>query len=208
MGPTPRLVLITVVGTLAYLGLAVVGLGGFAAFFSHPALVVLAIAFFALSGVALFSGGNLSPGVREDRTNRWVIVAFGLIGLLAAYLPATQTGRASGRLTVRPYAGLALFSLPPVARCGSGPSLCSGTASAGGYPAQAGDEWCVWRHSPPKLSGIARQLAGVGPRLSIWHRGAAYGAHYPSAPGAHTCGRDVATLRVWPRLRCVLRSHN
>src|SRR5215469_13031888 len=88
MGPTPRLVLITVVGTLAYLGLAVVGLGGFAAFFSHPALVVLAIAFFALSGVALFSGGNLSPGVREDRTNRWVIVAFGLIGLLAAYLPA------------------------------------------------------------------------------------------------------------------------
>src|SRR5690348_14020516 len=31
---------------------------------------------------------NLSPGVREDRANRWVIVAFGLIGLLAAYLPA------------------------------------------------------------------------------------------------------------------------
>jgi hypothetical protein len=30
----------------------------------------------------------LSPGVREDRANRWVIVAFGLIGLLAAYLPA------------------------------------------------------------------------------------------------------------------------
>jgi len=26
--------------------------------------------------------------VREDRANRWVIVAFGLIGLLAAYLPA------------------------------------------------------------------------------------------------------------------------
>jgi protein-S-isoprenylcysteine O-methyltransferase Ste14 len=41
-----------------------------------------------LSGVAVFSGGNLSPGVREDRANRWVIVAFGLIGLLDAYLPA------------------------------------------------------------------------------------------------------------------------
>jgi hypothetical protein len=38
--------------------------------------------------VAVFSGGNLSPGVREDRANRWVIVAFGLIGLLDAYLPA------------------------------------------------------------------------------------------------------------------------
>src|SRR5215469_10904865 len=84
----PRLVLITVVGTLAYLGLAVLSLGGFAPFFSHPVLVVLAIAFFALSGVALFSGGNLSPGVREDHANRWVIVAFGILGLLAGYLPA------------------------------------------------------------------------------------------------------------------------
>jgi hypothetical protein len=41
-----------------------------------------------LSAVAVFSGGNLSPGVREDRGNRRVIVAFGLIVLLAAYLPA------------------------------------------------------------------------------------------------------------------------
>ena len=41
-----------------------------------------------LAGVALFSGGNLSPGVREDRANRWVLIAFGLIGLLSAYLPA------------------------------------------------------------------------------------------------------------------------
>ena len=43
---------------------------------------------FRVSGVALFSSGNLSPGVREDRANRWVIVAFGIIGLLAGYLPA------------------------------------------------------------------------------------------------------------------------
>jgi hypothetical protein len=28
-----------------------------------------------LSGVALFAGGNLSPGIREDRSNRWVIGA-------------------------------------------------------------------------------------------------------------------------------------
>ena len=43
---------------------------------------------FRVSGVALFSSGNLSPGVREDRANRWVILAFGLIGVLAGYLPA------------------------------------------------------------------------------------------------------------------------
>src|SRR5690242_681967 len=83
-----RLMLITVTATLAYLGLAVLGWGGFAAFFSQPPLIALAITSFVLSGIAIFSGGNLSPGVREDRANRWVIAAFGLIGLLDAYLPA------------------------------------------------------------------------------------------------------------------------
>jgi protein-S-isoprenylcysteine O-methyltransferase Ste14 len=86
--PTPRLALITIVASLTYLGLAILGWGGFEAFFSHPALTVVAIALLVLSGVGLFSGGNLSPGEREDRTNRWVIAAFGLVGLLAAYLPA------------------------------------------------------------------------------------------------------------------------
>ncbi len=74
--------------TLAYFGLAVLGWGGFAAFVSHPALIALAIALFVLSGVVLFSGGNLSAGVREDRADRWVIVVFALIGLLDAFLPA------------------------------------------------------------------------------------------------------------------------
>jgi len=88
MTPRPGLALITVAGTPAFVGLAVLGRGGFAAFFSHPALVALAVITFVLAGVALFSGGNLSPGEREDRGNRWVIVAFGVIGVLAAYLPA------------------------------------------------------------------------------------------------------------------------
>ena len=76
------------VGTAAYLGLAVLGWGGFTAFFSHPPLIALAIATFALAGAALLAGGNLSSGEREDRGNRWVLVAFGLVGLLAGYLPA------------------------------------------------------------------------------------------------------------------------
>lgn len=88
MKPTPGLAFFTLAGTLAYLGLAILGRGGFAAFFSQPALTALAIALMAMAGASLFSGGNLSPGEREDRSNRWVIVAFGLIGLLSAYLPA------------------------------------------------------------------------------------------------------------------------
>jgi protein-S-isoprenylcysteine O-methyltransferase Ste14 len=86
--PAPKLAVVAVVATLAYLGLAILGRGGFAGFFSHPALIALAGTLFVLTGVALFSGGNLSPGEREDRANRWVIAAFGVIGVLAAYLPA------------------------------------------------------------------------------------------------------------------------
>ena len=86
--PTIIRLLLIVLGAAAYLGLAILGWGGFAAFFSHPALIALAIVTFALSGAAFFAGGNLSPGEREDRGNRWVIGAFALIGLLDAYLPA------------------------------------------------------------------------------------------------------------------------
>jgi protein-S-isoprenylcysteine O-methyltransferase Ste14 len=82
------LALFTVAATLAYLGLAIHGSGGFAAFFSHTALTALTAVLILLSAVALFTQGNLSPGEREDRANRWVIVAFALIGILAAYLPA------------------------------------------------------------------------------------------------------------------------
>jgi protein-S-isoprenylcysteine O-methyltransferase Ste14 len=81
----PRLI---VAGTAFYLGLAILGRGGSAAFFAEPALTALALVFLALALAALFAGGNLSPGVREDRANRWVLAALGLIGLLAAWLPA------------------------------------------------------------------------------------------------------------------------
>ncbi len=89
--PTVRLTLV-VVGTAAYVGLAVLGWGGLAAFFSHPALVALAAEISVLAGASLFAGGSLSPGVREDRGNRWVIVAFALVGLPDAYLPAYTIG--------------------------------------------------------------------------------------------------------------------
>jgi protein-S-isoprenylcysteine O-methyltransferase Ste14 len=86
--PAFGLAFVSLVGTVVFLGLAILGRGGFAAFFVHPALTTLAITTIGLVGVALFSRGNLSPGEREDRGNRWVLIAFALIGLLAAYLPA------------------------------------------------------------------------------------------------------------------------
>ncbi len=71
---TPRLAFINMVSTFTYLGLAVLGRGGFAGFFSHPALLALAIALFVMAGAGLFSCGNVSPGVREDRGNRWIFI--------------------------------------------------------------------------------------------------------------------------------------
>jgi len=73
---------------LVYLGLAIVGWGGVDAFFANPARTAVVIATAMMAGAALFSSVNLSTGEREDRSNRWVIGALGLIGLLSAWLPA------------------------------------------------------------------------------------------------------------------------
>jgi hypothetical protein len=61
-------------GTAASLGLAILGWGGWATFVAHPARVALVVVLFVLVGVSLFAGGNLSPGVRENRGNRWMVV--------------------------------------------------------------------------------------------------------------------------------------
>jgi protein-S-isoprenylcysteine O-methyltransferase Ste14 len=84
----PTLAFASVGGTLAYLGLAVLGWGGFGPFFSNPARIALVVATVAMVVAALFSSGNLSTGEREDRSNRWIIGALGLIGILSAWLPA------------------------------------------------------------------------------------------------------------------------
>ena len=87
MDPVLRFVFIAI-GSCVYAGLAILGWAGFRSFFSHPALIALIVMLFALSGVSFFAGGNLSPGVREARGNRWVILVFVIIGFLNAYLAA------------------------------------------------------------------------------------------------------------------------
>jgi protein-S-isoprenylcysteine O-methyltransferase Ste14 len=79
---------IGIVTTLVYLWLAVLGAGGFAAFFSHPARTILAVASLVMASAAFFSDVNLSSGEREDRSNRWIFLPLLVIGLLSAFLPA------------------------------------------------------------------------------------------------------------------------
>jgi protein-S-isoprenylcysteine O-methyltransferase Ste14 len=83
-----KLVLITVLASLVFFGLAILGEGGFAAFFSHPPLTALIIVNLGLFVAAMFTSGNISPGKREDRANRWVLPTFVIIALVSAYVPA------------------------------------------------------------------------------------------------------------------------
>jgi protein-S-isoprenylcysteine O-methyltransferase Ste14 len=115
---TPKLAVFSVLSIVVYLGLAIAGFGGFAAFFGEPALVALAVVTLLLTGAALFTEGNLSRGVREDRGNRWVLAAFGVLGLLSAFLPAWTDARdiwTFGGDAVR-WTGVALFTVGGVLR--------------------------------------------------------------------------------------------
>jgi protein-S-isoprenylcysteine O-methyltransferase Ste14 len=73
--------------TTIYMALAVFARGGWSAFVSEPALVALLACTVVLAAASLFTRGNLDRGIREDRGNRWVIGAIGLIGLALAVVP-------------------------------------------------------------------------------------------------------------------------
>ncbi len=83
-----KLILTGAASIVIQFGLAIAGWGGWHAFFSHPARVALACVTIALGILAVFSGGGLTTGEKEDRGNRWVLVAFTVIALLMSYFSA------------------------------------------------------------------------------------------------------------------------
>ena len=67
-------------------GLAILGWGGWDAFWEHPQFQALLWISIGLGIFATFSGNSgLSTGNQEDRSNRWVLVAFSVIALLMAF---------------------------------------------------------------------------------------------------------------------------
>ncbi|MGC1461118.1 MAG: isoprenylcysteine carboxylmethyltransferase family protein [Terracidiphilus sp.] len=85
---TIRMMVFALFSVAFQVGLAILGWGGFAAFFSNPARVAMGIVILVLTVASLFSSGNLSSGQKEDRGNRWVFIAITVLALLLAYLPA------------------------------------------------------------------------------------------------------------------------
>ena len=53
---------IAVVSSALFLGLAVLGCGGFDAFLAHSPFIALLVVFVLLLGAAMFTQGNLNPG--------------------------------------------------------------------------------------------------------------------------------------------------
>lgn len=108
--------------SVAYLvvefSLAILGWGGFLAFFSHPQFFALAILTVVLTAASFFSGASISTGIKEDRSNRWVVGALSLIGLLLAFFSA-YTDRLGllvfGGNTLR-WVGVVLFTVGGVLR--------------------------------------------------------------------------------------------
>ena len=113
-----RLLLGALFGVSLYLGLAIAGAGGFALFFAQPAFVALTVITFALMVTAMCTRGNLSPGVREDRNNRWILVVLWGVGLAFGYLPAyfDRTGFMTIGGDATRWVGIVLYTLGGILR--------------------------------------------------------------------------------------------
>jgi protein-S-isoprenylcysteine O-methyltransferase Ste14 len=79
-------------GSVVYVGieftLAALAWGGFRPFFAHPQFKALLVLTVMMIAVSFASEISVSSGVKEDRSNRWVLGAFSLLGLALAFFPA------------------------------------------------------------------------------------------------------------------------
>lgn len=81
-----KIIVTGVASIVIQFSLAIAGWGGWTPFFAHPAFRALAAVTVALAAFAIPSGSSgLSSGEQEDRRNRWVLGAFGMIALLMAF---------------------------------------------------------------------------------------------------------------------------
>jgi len=82
-----RMFLSSLIAGGAYFAIAILVFGGWEAFVSHPVFICLMAVTLLMTIIAPFSNVNLSSGEKEDRGNRWVFIAFGVISLASAVVP-------------------------------------------------------------------------------------------------------------------------
>ena len=118
--PSPKLILATLACVAVYLGLAILGWGGFAAFFAHPARTALIVVMLALTVAALFSGGTSARACARIAETAGCSLASPCSGSPALTFPPDRTGSASSSSTAMSCAGSASRSplwrlAPPLA---------------------------------------------------------------------------------------------
>jgi protein-S-isoprenylcysteine O-methyltransferase Ste14 len=79
---------LAIVVSALFVGLAVLGWGGFEPFFAHPPFIAVIVVFVVSLAAAMFTQGNLNPGEREDRGNRWVLWTVTGLTFALGYVPA------------------------------------------------------------------------------------------------------------------------
>jgi hypothetical protein len=149
--------------------------------------------------------------VREDRANRWVIAAFGLIGLLAAYLPANTDRKERWTLdgdAIR-WLGVVLFGAGGALRIW--PVFVLGRRFSGLVAIQPGHTlvtsgvYGVVRH--PSYLGLLVNSLGWALAFRFGSRRASHSASHSAARRAHTCGRVAAALAVRRRVGGLSQPH-
>jgi protein-S-isoprenylcysteine O-methyltransferase Ste14 len=90
MKPLPKwgVILLTVSNMVLFVGLAVLGWGGWSAFIENPVRAAAVVIIALITIAAMFSSGNISSGRREDTTNRWIFIPVLAISLILGWLPA------------------------------------------------------------------------------------------------------------------------
>jgi len=113
-----RVLVLSLAAGVVQLVLAVIVFGGWTAFISHPALTALPLVTLGMIFVAPFSNVNLSSGEKEDRGNRWVFIAFGLVAFASAIVPpyADRIGLWTIDGETTRWAGVVLYVLGGVLR--------------------------------------------------------------------------------------------
>src|SRR5579859_3353246 len=149
-----------------FFGAAIWGEGGVEAFLAEPALIALAVLTGLMTVATLFTKANLSSGEREDRGNRWVVIALGALCVASAVVPAycdrigfwTIGGEAVRWVGIAFYAGGGALRLWPVFVLG--PRFSGVVAIQPGHKLVTGGLYRVIRH--PSYLGLIVLMVGWG----------------------------------------------